>query len=110
MPCGARKGDRPRRTPQMVTGEGELIAGGPSLCGCRLCLHPWMLCGIVDIMQRRPTTQDVTWFLDQNRNGQLQLTPPYQRRSVWTTKDRRFFSRHDLQGLSVSRNLSSQEN
>ena len=42
-------------------------------------------------MQRRPTTQDISWFLDQNRNKQLQLNPPYQRRSVWTLKDRRFF-------------------
>ena len=42
-------------------------------------------------MQRRPTTQDISWFLDQSRNQQLQLNPPYQRRSVWTLKDRRFF-------------------
>lgn len=42
-------------------------------------------------MERRPTTQDVSWFLDLDRNGQLDLEPPYQRRSVWTPKDRRFF-------------------
>lgn len=42
-------------------------------------------------MQRRPTIQDITWFLDLNRNKQLELSPPYQRRSVWTNKDRRFF-------------------
>lgn len=42
-------------------------------------------------MIRRPTTQDITWFLDQDRNKQLVLDPPYQRRSVWTLKDRRFF-------------------
>lgn len=42
-------------------------------------------------MQRRPTTQDITWLLDLNRNGQLNLDPPYQRRSVWTLKDRQFF-------------------
>lgn len=42
-------------------------------------------------MQRRPTTQDISWFLDQKRNQQLELNPPYQRRSVWTLKDRRFF-------------------
>lgn len=42
-------------------------------------------------MQRRPTTQDITWFLDLARNGQLNLDPPYQRRSVWTRKDRQFF-------------------
>ena len=42
-------------------------------------------------MRRRVTIQDITWFLDQSRNSQLQLTPSYQRRSVWTNKDRRFF-------------------
>ncbi len=42
-------------------------------------------------MNRRPTTQDVSWFLDLHRNGQLDLDPSYQRRSVWSPKDRRFF-------------------
>lgn len=42
-------------------------------------------------MDRRPSTQDVTWLLDLNRNKQLDLNPPYQRKSVWTTKDRQFF-------------------
>ncbi|QXE86376.1 DUF262 domain-containing protein [Geomonas nitrogeniifigens] len=42
-------------------------------------------------MNRRVTTQDISWFLDLNRNDQLDLDPPYQRRSVWTPKDRRFF-------------------
>lgn len=42
-------------------------------------------------MQRRATTQDVSWFLDLRRNNQLDLDPPYQRRSVWNAKDRRFF-------------------
>ena len=42
-------------------------------------------------MDRRPTTQDITWLLDLHRNGQLDLDPPYQRRSVWTRKDRQFF-------------------
>lgn len=42
-------------------------------------------------MKRQPTTQQVTWFLDLERNGQLDLNPPYQRRSVWSPKDRRFF-------------------
>ncbi len=31
------------------------------------------------------------WFLDLYHNGQLDLDPPYQRRSVWTLKDRKFF-------------------
>ncbi|MFO1078007.1 MAG: DUF262 domain-containing protein [Planctomycetota bacterium] len=42
-------------------------------------------------MKRHPTTQDISWFLDQHRNKQLDLNPPYQRRSVWTRKDRIFF-------------------
>jgi hypothetical protein len=33
----------------------------------------------------------IKWFLDMYQNGQLDLEPPYQRRSVWTLKDRRFF-------------------
>src|SRR5260221_2233260 len=42
-------------------------------------------------MKRRPTTQDITWLLDLSRNKQLDLDPPYQRRSVWTRKDKQFF-------------------
>jgi hypothetical protein len=42
-------------------------------------------------MKRRPTTQDISWLLDLARNNQLDLDPPYQRRSVWTNKDKQFF-------------------
>lgn len=49
-------------------------------------------------MQRRSTSQDISWFLDLRRHGQLDLDPPYQRRSVWTPKDRRFFLDTILQG------------
>jgi len=42
-------------------------------------------------MNRRPNYQDISWFLDLRRNEQLDLNPPYQRRSVWTRKDRTFF-------------------
>lgn len=42
-------------------------------------------------MKRHPSTQQITWFLDLERNNQLDLNPPYQRKSVWTPKDRRFF-------------------
>lgn len=42
-------------------------------------------------MQRRPSTQDLTWLLDLSQNQQLDLNPPYQRRSVWTRKDKQFF-------------------
>ncbi len=42
-------------------------------------------------VERRVSTQDISWFLDLNEKEQLDLTPPYQRRSVWSPKDRRFF-------------------
>jgi hypothetical protein len=42
-------------------------------------------------MQRRVTTQDISWFLDLDRNAQLNINPPYQRRSVWSPKDRQSF-------------------
>lgn len=42
-------------------------------------------------MKRRPSTQDITWLLDLHQNNQLDLEPPYQRRSVWTLKDKQFF-------------------
>lgn len=41
--------------------------------------------------RRNPTNQDISWFLDLERSKQLDLDPPYQRRSVWTSKDRKFF-------------------
>lgn len=42
-------------------------------------------------MERQPRTQDISWFLDINAKKQLDLDPPYQRRSVWTQKDREYF-------------------
>ncbi|MEA1935038.1 MAG: DUF262 domain-containing protein [Thermodesulfobacteriota bacterium] len=42
-------------------------------------------------VERRVTTQDISWFLDLHTNDQLDLDPSYQRRSVWSPKDRRFF-------------------
>ncbi|WP_343539462.1 DUF262 domain-containing protein [Sphingobacterium thalpophilum] len=42
-------------------------------------------------MKRQPTVQQITWFLDLYNNNQLELNPPYQRKSVWSTKDRKFF-------------------
>lgn len=42
-------------------------------------------------MARNLSTQDISWFLDLHDKGQLNLNPPYQRRSVWSPKDRRFF-------------------
>ena len=40
---------------------------------------------------RRASTQDVSWFIDLNSVGQLDLSPSYQRKSVWTARDRKFF-------------------
>jgi hypothetical protein len=42
-------------------------------------------------MTRSPRPQDISWFLDLNEKGQLDLEPPYQRRSVWSRRDREFF-------------------
>ena len=42
-------------------------------------------------MERRPTTQDLTWLIDLRRNNQLDTDPPYQRRSVWTRSDKQYF-------------------
>lgn len=43
-------------------------------------------------MGRTLTTQDISWFLDIYDKGQLDLDPPYQRRSVWSPQDRRYFT------------------
>jgi hypothetical protein len=42
-------------------------------------------------IQRIPNNQDLSWFVDMYNAKKLQLDPPYQRKSVWTTKDKKFF-------------------
>ena len=42
-------------------------------------------------MNRMLTTQDISWFLDLYAKDQLNLDPSYQRRSVWSPRDKRFF-------------------
>lgn len=42
-------------------------------------------------MARSLTTQDISWFLDLYQKSQLNLDPPYQRRSVWSSLDKRYF-------------------
>jgi hypothetical protein len=42
-------------------------------------------------IDRRVTQQDLSWFLDLYAQGKLNLNPPYQRKSVWMPKDKRFF-------------------
>jgi Protein of unknown function DUF262 len=41
-------------------------------------------------MSRNIAPQDITWFLDLQERGRLDLSPPYQRRSVWSTKERKY--------------------
>ena len=43
------------------------------------------------VMERKPTVQDISWLLDLVGRHQLRLDPPFQRKSVWTTKDRKYF-------------------
>lgn len=42
-------------------------------------------------MERQPRPQDISWFLDLYTRKQLDLSPPYQRRGVWTRGDREYF-------------------
>ena len=42
-------------------------------------------------MARQLSPQDISWFLDLHDKGQLDLNPPYQRKSVWSPRDKRFF-------------------
>lgn len=42
-------------------------------------------------IDRRPTQQDLSWFLDLFHQNKLNLNPSYQRKSVWMPKDKRFF-------------------
>lgn len=42
-------------------------------------------------IERIPNQQDLSWFIDMRGGKKLELNPPYQRRSVWTTKDKKFF-------------------
>lgn len=41
--------------------------------------------------QRTPGPQTASWFLDLHSSRQLDLEPPYQRRSVWNLEYRQFF-------------------
>lgn len=41
--------------------------------------------------QRNPNQQDLSWFVDMQAQNRLELNPPYQRKSVWTYKDKQFF-------------------
>jgi hypothetical protein len=49
-------------------------------------------------MKRRPTTQALQWFVDRNAAGELNLDPPFQRRSVWSIDYQRYFIDTILRG------------
>lgn len=42
-------------------------------------------------LQRRVGYQDISWLMDLHGNDQLDLDPSYQRRSIWSPRDRRYF-------------------
>ena len=42
-------------------------------------------------MARNIAPQDVTWFLDLDERKRIDLSPPYQRRSVWSPKEKKYF-------------------
>ncbi|WP_295838484.1 DUF262 domain-containing protein [uncultured Microbacterium sp.] len=46
---------------------------------------------VAGALDRQPTLQTVTWLLSLRKFGQLDLDPPYQRKSVWTLREKRMF-------------------
>lgn len=46
---------------------------------------------VIAVNKRLVSPQDVTWFLDLHERQRLDLDPPYQRKSVWSLSDRRYF-------------------
>ena len=42
-------------------------------------------------IKRDQRNQDLSWFLDMYSSERLELDPPYQRNSVWGSKDKKFF-------------------
>lgn len=40
---------------------------------------------------RKAGNEDISWFVDLHDEDKLNLSPPYQRNSVWTRKDKEFF-------------------
>ncbi|PTQ61211.1 uncharacterized protein DUF262 [Sphingomonas aurantiaca] len=42
-------------------------------------------------IDRQPNMHDLSWFVDMDNQKRLDLNPPYQRRSVWTSTDRFYF-------------------
>lgn len=46
---------------------------------------------VAGILERQPTLQNITWLLSLRKFGQLDLNPPYQRKSVWTLREKQRF-------------------
>lgn len=46
---------------------------------------------LLSLLDRQPTLQTITWLLSLRKFDQLDLDPPYQRKSVWTTNEKRKF-------------------
>ncbi|WJS89742.1 DUF262 domain-containing protein [Microbacterium testaceum] len=46
---------------------------------------------VAGVLDRQPTLQTVTWLLSLRKFGQLDLNPPYQRKSVWTRAEKQRF-------------------
>lgn len=46
---------------------------------------------VAGVLDRQPTLQNVTWLLSLRKFGQLDLNPPYQRKSVWTRSEKQRF-------------------
>lgn len=46
---------------------------------------------VTGILDRQPTLQTITWLLSLRKFGQLDLDPPYQRKSVWTLREKQRF-------------------
>ena len=42
-------------------------------------------------IDRQPNMHDLSWFIDMDNQKRLELNPPYQRKSVWTSSDRYYF-------------------
>lgn len=46
---------------------------------------------VAGVLDRQPTLQTVTWLLSLRKFDQLDLNPPYQRKSVWTRREKQRF-------------------
>lgn len=46
---------------------------------------------IASALDRQPSVQIVNWLLNLRRFGQLELNPPYQRKSVWSQREKQSF-------------------